>query len=125
MAGGQDFPDRVFTGKAVVHPGGIKVGEAPFEEKVHHLLNLFQVNIGGICRILRQPHQAEAQFLIRNKIHMHFLSVIACSCPACFIYIIPVLYSASAMLKVMLTSPFPSRAAMPAASWSSICPSLV
>ena len=70
MTGRQDFLYGVLAGKAVVHPCGVKIGEALFEKQIHHLLYLLQVDIRRVFRILGEPHQAEAEFLVRNKIHI-------------------------------------------------------
>ena len=61
--------------KAVVHPGGIKVGEALGHKQVDHLLDLLNVDrrtVGGVG--LRQTHEAKAELLCRNKIHRSPLS---------------------------------------------------
>ena len=52
-----------FAGKGVVHPGGVKIGEALLQEQVHHLFQLFQVHFAGVVLVQGgQPHQAKAQF---------------------------------------------------------------
>ena len=75
MTGGQDLLHRALTGKALVHPGGIEIGEALLQEQIHHLSDLFQIDVRRIRRTKRQSHQSKAQFLFRYKIHIRsFLS---------------------------------------------------
>lgn len=58
----QGFPDGGFGSTVMIHIRGIKVGEPPLQKKVCHLLELFQVNVGGIAAFLGQAHQAKSQF---------------------------------------------------------------
>ena len=41
----------VFTLEAAVHPGSVKIGEAPLKKGVYHLLDLLQVDVGGIVPV--------------------------------------------------------------------------
>ena len=54
----QRLPDGVLGAR--IGPGRIKIGKSCFHEQVHHLFCLFHVNR---VALLRQPHQAKAQFL--------------------------------------------------------------
>ena len=74
IAADQCFLRTRFTRKRIVHPGCIKVGKAFFHEQVDHVLQLFDIDICRIVRvILRQPHQTESEFLFRNEFHIFAL----------------------------------------------------
>ena len=50
------------AGEAVVHDGGVEVGEALFDEPVDHLLDLLDVHGGVVVRVgQRHAHQAESK----------------------------------------------------------------
>ena len=69
MPGDERLLHGRFTFPVAVHPGGVKIGEALFEEGVHHLLHLFHVDTALVVRIQqRQTHQTEAQFLFAHEI---------------------------------------------------------
>ena len=71
MAAGQRLLDGVLALERTIHPGRVKVGEPPFEEDVHHLPGLPDVDAARIVGVRqRQPHQAEPQFFgIVENIH--------------------------------------------------------
>ena len=63
MALDQCLPHSLFTGDAVVHIGGIEVGEATLQEGVHHLFKQRHINGGDIIGVdHRQPHTAKTKF---------------------------------------------------------------
>ena len=67
----QRFPDGAFALEPAVHPSGVEIGKALFQEGVHHRLQQFHIHAGAIVWIRqRQAHQAKAQFF-RVLFHMH------------------------------------------------------
>ena len=56
----------LLTLEAVIHDGGVKVGEASADEEVHHLLELFDIDARVVVGVEKgQAHQAEAEFFHR------------------------------------------------------------
>ena len=54
--------DRPLGLKAVIRDGRVEIGEASFQEKVHHSLELFQIDALFIVGVQQgKPHQAEAK----------------------------------------------------------------
>ena len=63
----QSFLGDGLAGGAVIHQSCIKVCETFCDKHVDHLLDLFDVNSGGIGRVqLRQTHQTESEFFHGN-----------------------------------------------------------
>ena len=63
---------------AAVHPGRVKIGEAPLNEHIHHLLELLYVNARFIVWVQSgQAHQSEAKFFCHDRLPPFFLYYIA------------------------------------------------
>ena len=61
MAVHQGLPDYALAGALVIEPGGVKIGEPPLQEQVHHGLYLFQIHRLGVVWIEQgEPHTAKA-----------------------------------------------------------------
>ena len=58
------------AGKAVIHPRGVKIGEALGHEQVDHLLDLLNIHRGAVVWVeLRHAHKAEAELLCGLEFH--------------------------------------------------------
>ena len=63
VARNQRLPGSLLAPAAAVHPGGVKIGEAPRKKGVHHLFHQLDVDAALVVGIgQRKPHQSEAQF---------------------------------------------------------------
>ena len=61
MAGNKCFLYGVFAFECAVHPRRVKIREAALDERIHHFLDLLNVNLARVVRVQRrQTHEAEA-----------------------------------------------------------------
>ena len=61
MAGNKCLLHGVFALECAVHPRRVKIREAALDERIHHFLDLLNVDLARVVRVQRrQTHEAEA-----------------------------------------------------------------
>ena len=74
MAGNKCFLHGVFALECAVHPRRVKIREAALDERIHHFLDLLNVDLARVVRVQRrQTHEAEAEFLSRHFTHTPYV----------------------------------------------------